>query len=135
MIRVFDVKSDHFSIGHIHCPTQATPTHCTSVYHCHVCLDFRRVLPICRKSGHVGATLTNELQHMLLWMVRRRIGSAIIRSRKNINRLHTCVLLETIFLPFMGNSCSDDRPPTEKPVEGNDPGKVRTVAPANQQPS
>ena len=52
------------------------------VFRCHACLDFRRVLPICRKSGLVSATLTNELQHMLLWMVGRRIGSAIIRSRK-----------------------------------------------------
>jgi len=33
---------------------------------------------------------------MLLWMVGRRIGSAIIRSRKT-NRLRTCVFLETIF--------------------------------------
>ena len=39
----------------------------------------------------------------------------------------------------LGNSRTDDHPPTKKPVEGNDdylnPGrKVRTVAPANQQP-
>ena len=63
-------------------PPKATPTCSTSVYRYHACLEFRRVLPICRKSGHVSATLTNEVQHMLLWTVGRRIGSAIIRSRK-----------------------------------------------------
>ena len=70
---------------------KAMPTCCTSVYHCHACLDFRRVLPICRKSGHVSATLTNELQHMLLWMVGLRIGSAIIRSRKTRIVAHVCI--------------------------------------------
>ena len=63
-------------------PPKATPTCCTSLYRCNVCLDFRRVLLICRKSRHVSATLTNKLQHMLLWMVGRRIGSTVIRSRK-----------------------------------------------------
>ena len=63
-------------------PPKAMPTCCTSVYHCHACLEFRRVLPICRKSGRVSATLTNELLHMLLWMVSRRIGSTVIWSRK-----------------------------------------------------
>jgi len=77
-------------------PPKATSTCCTSVYRCHACLNFRRVLPICRKSGHVSATLTNELQHMLLWMVSQRIGSAIIRSRKT-NHFRMCVFLETIF--------------------------------------
>ena len=70
-------------------PPKTMPT-CTSVYRCHACLDFRRVLPICRKSRHVSATLTNELQHMLLWMVGRRIGSAIIRSRKT-KIVYVCV--------------------------------------------
>ena len=117
-------------------PPKATPT-CTSVYRCHACLDFRRMLPICRKSGHVSATLTNELQHMLLWMVGRRIGSAIIRSRKT-KIVCARVYFWRRFSPFLGNSRADDHPPTEKPVEGNDaylnPGrKVRTVAPANRQ--
>ena len=98
---------------------QATPTCCTSVYRCFACLDFRRVLPICRKRGHVIATLTNELQHMLLWMVSWRIGSAIIRSRK-AKIVCARVYFWRQFLPFLGNSCTDDHPPTVKPVEGND---------------
>ena len=79
---------------------------------------FRRVLPICRKSGHVSATLTNELQHML-WMVGWRIGSAIIRSRK-AKIVCACVYFWRQFSPFLVNSCADDHPPTVKPVEGND---------------
>jgi len=99
-------------------PPKAMPT-CTSIYRCHACLDFRRVLPICRKSGHVSTTLTNELQHMLLWMVGRRIGSAITQSRKTkIVCAHVYFWRE--FSPLLGNSCADDYPPTEKPVEGND---------------
>ena len=115
-------------------PPEATPTCCTSIYRCHACLDFRRVLLICRKSGHVSTTPTNELQHMLLWMVGRRIDSAIIRSRKS-----KIVCIRVYFWRrFLGNSRADNHPLTEKPVEGNDtylnPGrKVRTVAPANQQ--
>ena len=100
-------------------PPKATPTCCTSVYRCHACVDFRRVLPICRKSGHVSATLTNELQHMLLWMVGRRIGSAIIRSRKTkIVCAH--VYFWRRFSPFLGNSRADHHPPTGKSVESND---------------
>ena len=98
-------------------PPKATPT-CTSVYRCHVCLDFRRVLLICRKSGHVSATLTNELQHMLLWMVSRRIGSAIIQSRET--NICARVYFWRQFSPFLGNSRADNHPPTEKPVENND---------------
>ena len=100
-------------------PPKAMPTCCTSIYRCHACLDFRRVLPICRKSGHVSATLTNELQHMLLWMVGRRIGSAIIRSRKT-KIVCVRVYFWRWFSPFLGNSHTDNHPPTEKPVEGND---------------
>ena len=100
-------------------PPKATPTCCTSAYRCHACLDFRRVLPICRKSGHVSATLTNELQHMLLWMVGRRIGSAKIRSRKT-KIVCVRVYFWRRFLPFLGNSLADDHPPIEKPVEGSD---------------
>ena len=88
-------------------PPKATPTCCTSVYRCHACLDFRRVLPICRKSGHVSATLTNELQHMLLWMVGRRIGSAIIRSRKT-KIVCVRVYFWRRFSPFLGNSRTDN---------------------------
>ena len=95
MIWVFDVISDHFSIGHTHFPTQS---HAHMLYFrlCHACLDFRRVLLICRKSGHVNTTFTNELQHMLLWMVGRRIGSAYYGVEKQ-HRFHTCVFLETLF--------------------------------------
>jgi len=100
-------------------PPKATPTCCTSIYRCHACLDFQRVLPICRKSGHVSATLTNELQHMLLWMVGRRIGSAIIQSRKT-KIVCAPVHFWRRFSPFLGNSRTDDHPPTKKPVEGND---------------
>ena len=66
MIWVPDVICDHFSTGHTHCTTQS---------HAHMlyfrlslpCVPrFWRVLPICGKSRHVSATLTNELQHMLL---------------------------------------------------------------------
>jgi len=99
-------------------PPKATPT-CTSAYRCHACLDFRRMLPICRKSGLVSATLTNELQHMLLWMVGRRIGSAIIRSRKQKSFAYVCIFGDWRFSLFLGNSRTDDHPPTEKPVEGN----------------
>ena len=100
-------------------PPKAMPTCCTSFYRCHACLDFQRVLQICRKSGHVSATLTNELQHMRLWMVGWRIGSAIIWSRKT-KIVCTCVYFWRRFSPFLENSCADDHPPTEKPVEGND---------------
>jgi len=86
-------------------PPKATPTCCTSANHCHACLDFRRVLPICRKSGHVSATLTNELQHMLLWMVGRRIGSAIIQSRKT-KIVCARVYFWRRFSPLLGNSCT-----------------------------
>ena len=99
-------------------PPKATPTCCTSVYHCRACLDFWRVLLICGKSGHVSATLTNELQHMLLWMVGRRIGSAIIRSRKT-KIVCVRVYFWRWFSPFLGNSCrrsSSDK----KPVVGYD---------------
>ena len=72
-------------------PPKATPTCCTSVYRCHACLVFRRVLPICRTSGHVSATLTNELQHMLIWMVDQRIGSAVIQSRKQKSFAYVCI--------------------------------------------
>ena len=99
-------------------PLKATPT-CTSAYRCHACRDFRRMLPICRKNGHVSATLTNELQYTQLWMVGRRIGSAIIRSRK-IKIVCVRVYSWRRFSLFLGNSRTDDHPPTEKPVEGND---------------
>ena len=99
-------------------PPKATPT-CTFVYRCHACLDFQRVLLICRKSGHVSTTLRNELQHMLLWMVGRRIGSAIIWRRKT-KIICVRVYFWRRFSPFLGNSRADDHPPTEKPVEGND---------------
>ena len=100
-------------------PPKATPTCCTSVYRHRACLDFRRMLLICRKSGHVSATLTNELQHMLLWMVGWRIGSAIIRSRKT-KIVCVRVYFWRRFSQFLGNSRVDDHPPTKKPVEGND---------------
>ena len=99
-------------------PPKATPT-CTSAYRCHACRDFRRMLPICRKSRHVSATLTNELQYTLLWMVGRRIGSAIVRSRKT-KTVCVRVYFWRRFSLFLGNSRTDDHPPTEKPVEGND---------------
>ena len=118
MIWVPDVICDHFSTGHTHFPTQ-------SYAHMYFRLSlpcvplFSRMLPICRKSGHVSATLTNELRHTLLWMVGRRIGSAIIRSRKT-----KIVCLRVYFWKrfslFLGNSRTDDHPPIEKPVEGND---------------
>ena len=63
-------------------PPKATPTCSNSVYRYHACLEFRRVLPIYRKSRHVSTTHTNELQHMLLWMVGRWIGSTVVWSRK-----------------------------------------------------
>ena len=56
-------------------PPKATPTCCTSVYR-HVCLDFWKVLPICRNSGHVSATLMDKLQHMLLW---RSVGELAVQ--------------------------------------------------------
>ena len=90
-------------------PPKAMPT-CTSVYHCHACLDFRRVLPICRNSGHVSVTLTNELQYMLLWMIGRRIGSAIIQSRK-AKFVCARVYFWRRFSPLLGNSGADDHFP------------------------
>ena len=86
-------------------PPKATPTCCTSVYRCHACLDFQRVLPIFRKSRHLSTTLTNELQHMLLWMVGRRIGCAIIRSRKT-KIVCARVYFWRRFSPLLGNSCT-----------------------------
>ena len=72
-------------------PPKTTPTCFTSVYRCHACLEIGRVLPICRKSGHVSATLTIELQHMLLWTVSRRIGSTVIQSRKQKSFAYVCI--------------------------------------------
>jgi len=111
MIWVSDVISDHFSTGHTHFPTQA---------HAHMyfrlsqpCVPrFSEGVADCRKSGHVSATLTNELQHMLLWMVGRRVGSAVIRSRKT-KIVCVGVYFWRRFSPFMGNSRADDHPPTE----------------------
>ena len=64
-------------------------------------------------------------------MVGRRIGSAIIRSRKT-KIVCARVYFWRRFSPFLGNSRADDHPLTKKPVEGNDtylnPGrKVRTA--------
>ena len=114
-------------------PPKATPTCCTSAYHCRASLDFRRVLPNCSKSGHVSATLKNDLKHLLLWMVGRRIGSAITRSRKT-NYLRTCVFLETIFAvsgKFLRRRSSSDRETCWGQWYLNPGRKVRTVAPAN----
>ena len=101
---VFDEISDHFSTGH---------THCYMLYF-HLSLPcmptISKVLPICRKNVHVCTTPTNELQHLLLWTVGRRIGSAVIvRSKQIFSRRVS---------PFLENSQAIANPPTEKPVEG-----------------
>jgi len=122
MIYVFGVISNHFSTGHPIVPPKAMPTCCVSVCHCHACLQFRRMLPICGKSGHVSTTLRNELQHKLLGTVSQKIGSTVIQSRKTKPFAYR-VLLETSFTV----SGKLSHTPTEKPVEDNDtylnPGK------------
>ena len=73
-------------------PPEAMPTSCYSVCHCHACLQFGRVLPICRKSGHVQTvSMRNKLQHMLLWTDSQRIGSTVIWSRKTKSFVHMCI--------------------------------------------
>ena len=50
-------------------PPKATPTCCTSIYRCRACLDFQRVLPICRKRGHVSAINALLISVHSLWLV------------------------------------------------------------------
>ena len=127
MIWVFDVISNHFSTGHTHCPTQS---------HAHI-LYFHLSLPCVPKFSEGVADLQKEwtckcytdeqIQHMLLWMVGRRIGSAVIQSRKT-KIICARVYFWRQFSPFLGNSCADDHPPTEKPVEGNDSVAIGVAA-------
>ena len=130
-----DLISDHFSTGHTHCPTQS---------HAHI-LYFRLSLPCVprfsedvadlQKSGHVSATLTNELQRLLLWTVGRRIGSAIIRSRKT---KIVCVRVYfwrrfSQFGKLLRRQSPSDRETCWGQWYLNTGRKVRTVAPANRQ--
>ena len=83
-------------------PPKALPTCYICICRCHACLQFWRVLLICRKSGHVSTTLMNELQHMLLWTVGWRIGSTATWSRKTQSFIH--VYFWRLVQPFLGNS-------------------------------
>ena len=100
-------RNDMFSLFLIWCtitpqqlthiaPPKATPICYICICRCHACLQFGRVLPICRKSGHVSTTLMNEPQHLLLWKGCLRIGSTVTQSKKT-KWLHMYVFLEMSF--------------------------------------